>query len=406
MQVTHKGSNFAAETHCFSRAPLHLYIHVPFCKQACHYCDFHFSTSPHQRDEVIRSIVREIVLQKDYLRLGSPIEQPAQKAMLQTVYFGGGTPSLLIEAHFHQLFETIGQHFILAPDAEITLEANPDDLTPEKLALLRAFPINRLSIGIQSFHAPHLRYLNRAHTENQATSCVGLAQKAGFSNLSIDLIYAIPAESHAIWEADLAQALRLDVSHVSSYCLTIEPQTAFGKWLQRGKIKAVDEEFAAQQFEILMDTLTGHGYEQYEISNFAKPGHYSRHNRSYWQHHPYLGVGPSAHSYNGTHRQYNVANNAQYVKALANDTVPCTVEKLTVANQVNEYLMTSLRTHDGCDTQWLQRQYQLDLRGTQQSYLEACARKGLLTITPAGVIRLTTQGKLFADQIAADLFVA
>jgi len=383
---------------------LHLYIHIPFCKQACHYCDFHFSTQLDRRREMVEAICREIVMQKDYLRTRLTTDYSESRLPLETIYFGGGTPSLLEEDDFYLIFGTIEQYFYLLPNAEVTLEANPDDLSLDKLQLFRRFPINRLSIGIQSFHESHLQYLNRAHTAGQAEECVQLARKAGFDNISIDLIYAIPAEDHRIWQYDLERAVQLGVTHISSYCLTIEPQTAFGKWLKKGKIKAVEEEFAAKQFEMLVAYLTRHGFEHYEVSNFAQPGCYSRHNTSYWQQKHYLGVGPSAHSYNGSHRQYNIANNAQYLKAIAAGQVPYTDEKLSTYDQVNEYVMTSLRTQWGCDTRKIMSAHQVNLLQTHQTYLTECLQKGLLTIE-AGVIRLTTPGKLLADQIASDLFL-
>ncbi|MFC0183923.1 radical SAM family heme chaperone HemW [Pseudarcicella hirudinis] len=286
---------------------MHLYIHIPFCKQACHYCDFHFSTSLKAKKEIITSICNEIRLQKDYL---------ADKN-LETVYFGGGTPSILNEEDLAMIFETISHHFNIKKDAEITLEANPDDLTKEKLQLFKKYQINRLSIGIQSFNENHLKSLNRVHNAHEAESCVKYSQDLGIENISIDLIYAIPAPDHLIWEDDLAKATSLGINHISAYSLTIEPQTVFGKWLKQGKIQAIDDEFAARQFEMLIDTLAAKGYEQYEISNFASESLYSRHNTSYWKQEEYLGVGPSAHSFNGSSRQYNISNNALYVKSIS-----------------------------------------------------------------------------------------
>lgn len=353
---------------------------------------------------MVEGICREIELQQNYLRTSAAGNGQAGRITLETVYFGGGTPSMLTAAELQQIFDTIQQYFLLLPGAEVTLEANPDDLSWENLAHLREFPINRLSIGIQSFHEAHLRYLNRAHSAHQAETCVQLAQKAGFSNLSVDLIYAIPATGHAIWQADLEKVISLDVPHISAYCLTIEPRTVFGKWVAKGRIKAVEEEFAAQQFEMLVEFLDRHGYEPYEISNFARPGCYSGHNRSYWQPQPYLGVGPSAHSYNGITRQYNVADNAHYLKALAENRIPCTVEELSVNDRINEYLMTSLRTQWGCDTQYIRQQYGVDMLLLHRDYLSDCQAKGLLVRQQAH-LRLTLKGKLLADKIASDLFL-
>ncbi|GGM85675.1 coproporphyrinogen III oxidase [Dyadobacter beijingensis] len=373
---------------------MHLYIHIPFCKQACHYCDFHFSTNTTNKRAVTEAIAKEIVLRKDYLPDGD----------METIYFGGGTPSLLDEAELHLLLDTIHRHFRVAPDAEITLEANPDDLNAATLAMFSNAGINRLSIGIQSFHEPHLRFMNRAHTALEAEQCVQLARQAGIDNISIDLIYAIPSANHDILLSDLAKAFTLDISHISAYCLTIEPQTAFGSWLKKKKLKPIEEEYAAQQFEILTQSLGEHGYEQYEISNFARDGHYSRHNSSYWQQHPYLGVGPSAHSYDGASREYNVSHNAKYLEAIQHDRIPATFETLTPADQTNEYLLTGLRTKWGVKLQKLETLSQGAFALQQQSELGKMARKGWIR-EEAGILLLTEAGKLFADRIASDLFI-
>ncbi len=333
-------------------------------------------------------------MQKDYLG-GEPVE---------TVYFGGGTPSLLNQQELNYIFEAIGQHFEVLPGAEITLEANPDDLDKEKISWLRHTPVNRLSVGIQSFHDPHLKFLNRAHTAREAGECIRLAQDAGLTNISIDLIYAIPHPDHSVWEWDLQTAATLGVPHISAYCLTIEPRTVFGNWLRKGKLPAPDEHFAAAQFERLVEFLEKHGYEQYEISNFAGPGHYARHNTNYWKDKKYLGIGPSAHSFNGVVRQFNVASNAGYVKAIRRGEVPGTVEHLTSAGRANEYIMTSLRTSWGCDTRYIEQTFGFDLLQLSHQYLERYQRQDLLT-TRNNVITLTRKGKLLADRIASDLFV-
>jgi len=387
---------------------MHLYLHIPFCKQACHYCDFHFSTSLRQKPALIDALCQEIRLQKDYL--------PGNT--LETIYFGGGTPSLLTEADLAQIFTAIHQQFTIDPTAEITLEANPDDLTPDKLRLLRRY-VNRLSIGIQTFDEATLRWMNRAHTATEAQSCVQNAQHAGFDNLSVDLIYGIPVlnfqpflsegERERIWQRDLNTMLSLDVPHLSAYALTVEPDTAFGRWTTSGKLPAMDEELAASQFEQLTRTLTGTGYEHYEISNFAraasgKPGHYARHNTAYWQRRPYLGIGPSAHSYNGHSRQYNIANNVRYVADIQAGTLPATVEVLTLADQVNEYLLTGLRTQWGCSLTELDTMLQADFAQIQANVLAQLYAINWLERTN-NQLRLTEAGKLFADRVAADLFV-
>ncbi|MFD1141882.1 radical SAM family heme chaperone HemW [Larkinella insperata] len=378
---------------------MHLYIHIPFCKQACHYCDFHFSTSLQQKTALVDALCREIEVQKAYL--------PTRH--LETIYLGGGTPSLLTETELQALFDTIHRHYTVAPDAEITLEANPDDLigpASDPLRQLRLFRkyVNRLSIGIQSFHEPHLRLMNRAHSATEAETCVHLAQEAGFSNLTIDLIYGVPAETHTIWQADLAKAVSLKVPHVSAYCLTIEPGTVFGNWHKKGRLQAAEDEFAAEQFSRLVQTLRENGYEQYEISNFAKPGWEARHNSSYWKQRPYLGIGPSAHSFNGVSRQYNIAHNTQYMRAIDKGEVPGTVEPLSTADQVNDYLLTGLRTKWGCDLRELSRLAGTDFQALQRTELQNLYEKGWLSLENH-LLTLTEAGKLFADRVAAELFL-
>jgi len=373
---------------------MHLYLHIPFCRQACHYCDFHFSTNTSNKRAVVEAIASEIVLRRDYL----------PKAEIETIYFGGGTPSMLDEAELHLLLNTINQHFTVAKNAEITLEANPDDLQRDKLQQLYNAGINRLSIGIQSFHEPHLKFLNRIHSAGEGEICVKTAQEIGIKNISIDLIYAIPAPDHSILMQDMQQAFVLDIAHISAYCLTIEPQTAFGSWLKKKKIKPIEEEYAAEQFEILVKTLAANGYEQYEISNFARDGHYSQHNSSYWKQRPYLGVGPSAHSYNGVSREYNVSNNARYVEAIQKRIIPATLETLSPADQTNEYLLTGLRTKWGVNKEKLEILSGKSFLSTHFADLEEMMQRNWIR-EDANNWYLTNAGKLFADRIASDLFI-
>jgi oxygen-independent coproporphyrinogen-3 oxidase len=383
---------------------MHLYLHIPFCKQACHYCDFHFSTNLKSKSDLVKAICREIELQKDYL--------PTRT--LETIYFGGGTPSLLTKSELGQFFETIHRIYQVEADAEITLEANPDDITAEKLAELKPF-INRLSIGIQSFHEPYLRFMNRAHNAGESEQCVKLAQDSGFENLTIDLIYGMSERllgihessqdsDEQLWQRDLEMAVALNTPHISAYNLTIEPQTALGNWLKKGKIKPVEEELSARQFEQMIAYLNANHYEQYEISNFARNGHYARHNSSYWKRRPYLGVGPSAHSFNGTSRQYNLANNALYIKGIQEGNLPFESEALTAFDQVNDYLLTSLRTIWGCDLSIIREISGIDLLEIQKSYLTAFLENEWIHISN-NVLFLTPKGKLFADRIASDLFL-
>lgn len=382
---------------------MHLYLHIPFCKQACHYCDFHFSTNQRSKAELVAAMAHEIDLRASYL--------PSRT--LKTIYFGGGTPSLLTESELAQLFDAIHRNFTVDPDAEITLEANPDDLTAEKLIMLRRY-VNRLSIGIQTFDEATLRWMNRAHSATEAEQCVHLARAAGFDKLSIDLIYGIPGHDRpngdaSLWTTDLNRALLLQVPHISAYALTIEPDTAFGKWTKTGKLPPADEELAATHFEQLVAGLTAGGYEQYEISNFARlstgqENHYARHNTAYWQQQPYLGVGPAAHSYDGQSRQFNVANNARYIAALRTNSIPAEREELSPADRVNEYLLTGLRTKWGCQLAELNKLLNGDFMIRNRAELAQLQPKGWLTIED-GVLRLTEGGKLFADRVASDLFV-
>ena len=373
---------------------MHLYLHIPFCRQACHYCDFHFSTNTSGKRAVVEAIAQEIVLRASYL--------PERK--LETIYFGGGTPSLLDEPELDLLLSTIRDQFEIDVDAEITLEANPDDLNKQKIQQLAKAGINRLSIGIQSFHEPHLTLLNRIHSAAEAEICVKWAQDAGINNISIDLIYAIPAPDHSILESDMKKAFEMSISHISAYCLTIEPQTAFGSWLKKKKIKPIDEEFAARQFEILVSTLSQNGYEQYEISNFARNEQYSLHNSSYWKQRPYLGVGPSAHSYNGVSREYNVSNNAKYLASIRQSIIPSTYEDLSLEDRTNEYLLTGLRTKWGVKQSELHTLSAGKFILQHEAELQNMVKNGWISMDKKTIL-LTASGKLFADRIASDLFI-
>ncbi|AKD02731.1 coproporphyrinogen III oxidase [Pontibacter korlensis] len=371
-----------------------IYLHIPFCKKACHYCDFHFSTSMGLKTTTIQAIARELELRQDYL----------QNQLVETIYFGGGTPSLLTREELQLLLQTIKRLFIVSDNAEITLEANPDDLSPAKLQELQATGINRLSIGLQSFHEPHLQLMNRAHTATESLQCVKDAQAAGFNNITVDLIYGIPAPDHSVWYEDLKTLFPLGVQHVSCYALTIEPGTAFGRWSQKGRFKPSEDDFTAQQFEILLEQMKQHGFAQYEISNFCQPGYESKHNSNYWRGVHYLGVGPSAHSFNGYSRQYNVANNKKYTEAINQDIVPFELEELSLADQANDYLLTTLRTIWGCDLSLLGSKYNYHVQATHATYLQELQEKELASIKD-DILYLTDKGKLLADQITLELFV-
>ena len=371
-----------------------LYIHIPYCEKACHYCDFHFTQSVKQIDEMVEALCIELQMQAEFLGQDT----------IYTVYFGGGTPSLLGYDHLKKLMRVIQFEYNLSSNPEITLEANPDDLSEEKLVMLYEHGMNRLSIGVQTFNNHKLKWMNRQHSGQEAIDTFYAARKAGFENISMDLIYALPSENHDIWMADLTQMIRLRPEHISSYCLTIEPKTAFGNWLGKGKIKPIDEDFAAEQFEILLAHMKKHGYEQYEISNFAQPGYESQHNSGYWKDEKYLGIGPSAHSYNGKFRKANVSNNAQYIKNLKERIIPFEVITLSKEDQVNEYILTSLRTKWGTDLELLKHKYEIDLMQAHGDFLEKMSNQDYL-FEEDGFIILTDSGKLLADKIASDLFV-
>lgn len=371
-----------------------LYFHIPFCKQACHYCDFHFSTDLTRTDEMVDALVQELTLQKEYLN----------DKKLSSIYFGGGTPSLLKANHFEKIFNAIGSLYHLEETCEITLEANPDDLTTDKLNTLLNAGINRLSIGVQSFDDGVLKFINRAHNSKMAIAALENARKVGFENFSLDLIYAIPGQNDDKLIGNINTALQFAPEHISAYGLTIEPKTVFGNWASKKKLTPVEENINADQFEIISNAFTEHGYEHYEISNYCKPGNYSMHNSSYWKQIPYLGIGPSAHSYNKTSRQYNISNNTGYIKAIKNNEVPFQIETLSIENQINEYIFTTLRTMWGCNLEVLKLEYQFDLLSQHKTYLDKLIAKNLATLNNDKLI-LTKKGKLLADQISLDLMV-
>ncbi|MBK6265857.1 radical SAM family heme chaperone HemW [Marivirga sp. S37H4] len=371
-----------------------IYIHIPFCKQACFYCDFHFSTNMALKDEMVNAICHEIKLQKDYLK----------KERIHSVYFGGGTPSLLNELQLQKILNTLNQYLEVSSSAEITLEANPDDITPEQLKMLFQNGINRLSVGVQSFNAEILKWMNRAHNAKHAFRCLEWINESEFKNFSVDLIYGIPISTHVQWRDDLKTLLSFLPPHISSYCLTIEPATVFGNWQKKGKLSEASEEYAAEQFIELVEALQSSGYEHYEISNFAQSSFVSQHNSSYWQQKPYLGLGPSAHSYNGQSRQFNLTNNTKYIKAIQQDILPFEKEQLSRNDQINEYLMTSLRTSDGCNLSFLSEKYGYELMNEQNKIISQWLNNDLCILENHRIC-LTRKGKLLADKLASDLFL-
>ncbi len=343
---------------------------------------------------MVTAICQEIVMRKKYLEGES----------LETIYFGGGTPSILENHHLQKILETIQKNFSIESKPEITLEANPDDITKNKLNFYKEVGINRFSIGIQSFNSGFLKYINRAHTADEAINSLRLVRELGFENVSIDLIYGMPSDNHEIWQQDLEIAMSLKLPHISSYCLTIEKATVFGNWLDKGKIKQVPDEFAATQFEMLLETLDKNGYEQYEISNFALPGYVSKHNSNYWRQKKYLGVGPGAHSFNLENRQYNMSHNQQYMASINNDKIPFSLEKLTVAEKTNDYILTSLRTKWGCDLSYIKEKYDYDLYSNNSIYLRDIIKKKYARIND-NILYLTNTGKLLADGVTSELLI-
>lgn len=371
-----------------------IYIHIPFCKQACYYCDFHFSTNMESRIDLVNALVTEAQLQRDYL----------QGENISTIYLGGGTPSLLTKEELMFVLKSIRDIFSVDEDCEITIEANPDDLSFQKLLMLGELGINRLSIGIQSFDDEVLKYLNRSHNSAAAIQCVKDARSAGFKNISIDLMYAIPTQSDEAWKSNLIKAIDAEPEHISAYALTIEKQTVFGRWADKGMLKPLSEESAAVQMETLISMLDASGFIHYEISNFCKPGFISKHNSSYWKQEKYLGLGPSAHSFNGVSRQYNINNNHLYLRAIHEGKIPFESELLSNTDKVNEYLMTGLRTSWGVSLSKLKIEYGFDLLLEQEGFVNDLLVRKLATIEN-DILTLTTSGRLLADKISSDLFL-
>ena len=371
-----------------------IYLHIPFCKKACHYCDFHFSTSWKYKKEMLEAIHKELRLQVGYLG----------DQRIETIYFGGGTPSVLEPEEIRGLTDEIGQLFPIGATPEITLEANPDDLNATKVKGLKQTGINRFSIGIQSFFEEDLRWMNRAHTAAEAESCIMRVQDAGFENITLDLIYGYPLLTNDKWISNINRVIALQVPHVSAYSMTVEPRTALASFIKKGKQSPMNDSQSVDQFQMLIEKLQDAGFEQYEISNFAKQGRYSKHNSNYWKGVHYLGVGPSAHSFNGETRQWNIANNAQYITSLAHGTLPAETELLSTRDRVNEYIMTSLRTVWGMNLNKIVVDYGYDYRHYIENALEEFLQKELVVNTD-DIITLTSGGKLLADHIASELFV-
>jgi oxygen-independent coproporphyrinogen-3 oxidase len=369
-----------------------IYLHIPFCKKACHYCNFHFSTSTRQLPELVDALLREAELRRDYT--GEKVD---------TIYFGGGTPSLLGAEQLLAIIQALRKLYDVAADAEITLEANPDDINLPMLNSWKQAGINRLSIGVQSFSETDLQWMNRAHNAAQSLEAIRLAREQGFSNLTIDLIYGLPGLSDEQWKQNVATAIGLGINHLSCYALTVEPKTALEKLIAQHKMSDVDADQQARQFGLLTEWLTAAGYEHYEISNFAKPGFRSRHNSSYWQGKHYLGLGPSAHSFNGHSRQWNIANNAVYIGHIQAGTDAFEMEILTDSQRLNEYIMTSLRTVEGISFEKIDESWGYAKTEAVRRRAEKHMERGHVELS-GNQLQLTASGKFLADGIAADLF--
>jgi oxygen-independent coproporphyrinogen-3 oxidase len=370
-----------------------IYIHIPFCKQACHYCNFHFSTSTSLQNDFIAALLKEMKERVFYLE-GESVE---------TIYFGGGTPSLLPETSIREILESIRNLFPINPDPEITLESNPDDMEPERLKAWKEMGINRLSIGIQSFFAEDLRWMNRAHDRNQAIQALEQTRNAGFDQFSLDLIYGSPGLTNDRWIKNLQTALSFKPPHISCYALTVEPTTALYSMIQMKKTADVRPDVQADQFLSGISILESAGYEHYEISSFARPGGRSRHNSSYWQSKKYLGLGPSAHSFDGINRRWNISNNALYIKGVMTGQGYSDSEFLQPRDLLNEYIMTSLRTREGLDLSQVCMRFGDDKGKSLEEQALTYIRLNRME-NRDGKLVLTGDGKLFADGIAAALF--
>ena len=370
-----------------------IYIHIPFCKQACHYCDFHFSTSLKKKEEMVLALAKEIEMRK----------KEFHDEVVETIYFGGGTPSILTIEDLKFLIDEVYRNYKVVENPEITVEANPDDLSKERIIELATTRINRLSIGIQSFFEDDLKLMNRAHNSAEAKECLEIATQY-FDNISIDLIYGVPGMSNEKWLQNIEMALSFNVPHISSYALTVEPKTALQTFIQKGIIPPTDDEVAAVHFQILVDKLVENGFIHYELSNFGKSTYFSKNNSSYWLGKKYLGIGPSAHSYDGISRSWNVSNNSLYLKSISENQLPSETETLSKTDKYNEYVMTGLRTIWGISLERIAREF----GQTYLDYLNQQAAKYIddhLLFVDDNILRTTKSGKFLSDGIASDLFL-
>ena len=370
-----------------------IYIHIPFCKQACHYCDFHFSTSLKKKEEMVLALGKEIVLRKSEF----------EDEVVETIYFGGGTPSILTIADVKFLIETVYENYSVIENPEITVEANPDDLSDDFIVELSKTLVNRLSIGVQSFFEDDLEMMNRAHNSAEAKKCLEIATKY-FDNISVDLIYGIPEMSNQKWTQNIETALRFGISHISSYALTVEPKTALKKLIDTGKIAQPKDEVASAHFDILVEKLTQNGFIHYELSNFGKENYFSKNNSSYWLGKKYIGIGPSAHSFDGNSRSWNIANNSLYLKSISESKLPNEIEILSKTDKYNEYVMTGLRTIWGISLNRIETQFGKQYLKYLQIQMEKFVKDDLLVLEN-DILKTTKKGKFLCDGIASDLFM-
>ncbi len=371
-----------------------IYFHIPFCKQACHYCDFHFSTNFRNVTQLVYAMKVELRLRADYV----------DSELIETIYFGGGTPSAIPPHLIGELIDEVRQIHEVSKDAEISLEANPDDLTKENLQAWKSYGINRLSIGVQSFVDEHLKFMNRAHNSEEAINGLTWAKEIGITNITMDLIYGIPNMTMEQWHSNLQTFFDLDLPHLSAYGLTIEDQTHLGHLVKTHQVQTEKDSNYNVQFEYLMNATQAQGFDHYEISNFGKPGFYSGHNTAYWLGKKYVGIGPSAHSFNGKERSWNVASNMKYTKLLKEEKLPSEIENLSINDQFNEYVLTRLRTIWGIETRQIKTQFGDKFQNILNSSITPYVRSGHVLFDGVSYT-LSTEGKYLADKISSDLFV-
>ena len=373
-----------------------IYIHIPFCKKACFYCDFHFTVSFKIKEKIITAICQELTTRKDFFD---------PKETINSIYFGGGTPSVLSIKEIDEILGAVYSHYNVEKNAEITFECNPDDLTQDYLRELKFVGINRLSIGVQSFNDEHLKWMNRSHDASQSKKSIEYAAEAGFNNITLDLIYGLPQLSNKEWSANLNEALSLPINHLSAYSLTMEENTPYIKLVNQGKYKKPSDVISSSHYQILVQQTTDLGWEHYEVSSFCKPGNYSKHNSSYWSGNKYIGVGPSAHSYDGNSRHWNVSNNKSYLECISTKKRYFESEELTVSNQVNEYLLTVLRTKWGVDVELLSNKYDYNIMSLFEKDIKYWISLNWMEMKDSNM-KLTNKGMLFADHISSILFLS